>query len=127
MLLFIFTQCNWYVQYQHGEDVLFENLPQIVQDSINSYNKVELSKKYKIDLICINCKYIYGVKFLSFPSVWVDYEFLINQKNDKQYKLYNSTYKPLIIYNDELYIPKEGRDDILYAGTKSIFKCYKLH
>ncbi len=132
LLLFILTQCNWYVQYQHSYDVLFEDLPQIVQDSIISIHSRFYYKLYpRPEIISVDDKYFFKTKYIPWSPAggsWVDYYYIENKKDKKIHKIQYNIPTPCITYKDSLYICTEynwfGYENI--DKKNLIFKRYNL-
>ncbi len=117
LLALILTQCcDWYVQYQPYKEVSYQELPQIVKDSIMSehwrYNAgVVLENGTKIynksDIISVDGKYLFCTKpYFWSPAggSWIDYYYIINKDNGYIHKLQSNTSLPCITYNDSLYV-----------------------
>lgn len=120
LLALILTQCcDWYVQYQPYKEVSYQELPQIVKDSIMSEHRryhvgVVLENGTKIynksDIISVDGKYLFCKKpYFWSPAggSWVDYYYIENKKDKKIHKIQYNIPTPCITYKDSLYICTE--------------------
>lgn len=141
LLALILTQCcDWYVQYQPYKEVSYQELPQIVKDSIMSehwrYNAgVVLENGTKIynksNIISVDRKYLFGTKTHFWSPAggsWIDYYYIINQKNGRIHKIVSNTARPCITYKGDLYIPEDHFwfDHKKMDTTRLKFRRYKL-
>lgn len=140
-LLLILTQCNWYVQYQPYKTISYQDLSQVVKDSVKAVHTRAANgdidesgcRTYpNLGLIAVDGKYLFATKYFTWSpgGSWVDYYYIINRENNKIYKIKYNIPNPCIIYKDSLYIPTD--DNYNWFNYKEIdtselkFKRYKL-
>lgn len=92
IILLLLSQCNWYVQYQPYKTVAYQELPQIVKDSVEVVNTryilgVVDEHGFRVHsqpkLIATDGEYLFITKYYTWSPAggsWGDYNYIINLK-----------------------------------------------
>lgn len=117
ILLFILSQCNWYIDYQPYEEVKFKDMPKIVQDSIMAHFKPSENKHSY--LICATGNY--SCQNYEFAS-WTILQSVRDNDTGRRFNIYHQN-RPFVIYGDYIYFPKEIMNTDFHSET--VLKKYR--